>query len=1297
VSRTLRTLRWPLLGLLVAVVVAIPSPVRSQDKQPPLTQAEKQKQIDDLKKQIEAIQKQIGDLEKQPNILTVSAESGPAPVVEGALPVGVSEQFKWRSIGPANMGGRVTSIAVNEADPTNYWIGTGGGGLLGTTNNGTSFAHQFDTQTTCSIGDVAVSKSHPNILYVGTGENNPRNSVSYGDGVYKSTDGGKSWKNVGLKKSFQVGKVLIHPTEPNTVYVGALGRLYGPGGERGVYKTTDGGGKWERVCFVDDNTGVIDMRMDPTDPNTIIAAFWDHKRDGYDGFFGTAPVPDSYGPVVTHGPGGGLFKTTDGGKTWKKLTDPALKNGLPTVKLGRIGLDYSRKSKGLIYAIIDTEKVGTGTASSAYFGAVMDPVADKGGAKLVSVTADSPAAKAGLKDGDIVIKVGDTKITSDDDLVNSYTDKKAGDKLKLTVLRDKKEQVIELTLGTRPGDGPTQPAQPAAVPSLGFTQGRAQTAGVLVASVTEGGPAEKAGIKDGDLIVALDGKAIESVQDQRTFLATKKEGDKVKVKVMRGEESKELEVTLGPPVAGGGGGGGGGPARGQSASKPYGLGLGGQQPNVQGRQGKDGFQTGGVFVSKDNGEKWERVNSLNPRPMYFSQIRVDPSDDNTVYVLCDTPSPMYVSTNGGKQFDNLRTAGVVHADAHALWIDPKDSRHLIIGCDGGWYVSYDKGAKWEHLNTHALGQFYHVAVDNRKPYRVYGGLQDNGSWGGPSDTLKSTGPVNEDWVYVSGGDGFVCRVNPTDPDEVYSESQGGAISRRNFRTGEQAGIRPAPVKPGETLRFNWNTPFILSSHNPSIFYSAAQYVFRSVKKGADQKAISPDLTRTKNGGVVALGESPRTPDVLWAGTDDGYLWVTQDGGAKWTNVAENVKKAGLPDFRYVASVEPSRDKAGKCYVAFDAHRDDDDKPYLFVTEDYGASWKNITNNLPEFGSTRVVREDYKSTNVLYCGTEFGVYVSINKGNSWAKLGGGLPTVACHEFAQPTTAEEIVVATHGRSVWVLDVNAIRQMSTSTLKTPVTLFTPATATRWRLNPNGRSPYSDADRKFAGDNPQRGASIDFLLAEKAKKVSVKVVDVTGKTVWDNSQGGGFGGGRGFGGGGGGGGGGAGGAGGGGAGGAFDPEAMFKRSDANSDGKISKEEAAESRRLADTFDTADTNKDGSIDLEEYRKYVATAMQQLGGQGGGGGGGQRPGGGVGGGGGGQPTRPLTDAGLHRVRWTLAGQGGAVKAGVYKVVLTVDDKEYTSAITVELDPNLPKDAVAVEAEEEEVNEEMEQIGGRIDR
>jgi hypothetical protein len=421
---------------------------------------------------------------------------------------------------------------------------------------------------------------------------------------------------------------------------------------------------------------------------------------------------------------------------------------------------------------------------------------------------------------------------------------------------------------------------------------------------------------------------------------------------------------------------------------------------------------------------------------------------------------------------------------------------MIIGCDGGFYVTFDRGETWDHLNTTALGQFYHVATDNRRPYRVYGGLQDNGCWGGPSRTLRGTGPANEDWQFINGGDGFVCRVDPQDPDWVYAESQNGFMNRRNLKTGEQKGIRPRAVKQGEDLRFNWNTPYILSDHNPRIFYCGAQYVFRSLERGDNLKAISPDLTRTKQGSMTAIAESQKSADVLWAGTDDGYLWVTRDGGQKWTNVTENLKKAGLPGHYWVASIEPGRKNDGRCYVCLDAHRSDDDRPYLYVTEDYGQTWKSITNNLPEFGSTRVLREDATTPEILYCGTEFGIWVSINRGQTWARLNNNLPTVAVHEVAQPTTASEIVIATHGRSVWVLDVASLRQMKPETAKAAATLFAPATVTRWHYGP-GSFPYSRDVRKFYGTNPEPGGAIDYVLGTPAKEVLLKITDVSGKDV--------------------------------------------------------------------------------------------------------------------------------------------------------------------------------------------------------
>lgn len=1274
------------VSLLAVALVLGPTP--AQPQAPP---ADKQKQIEAIQKQIADLQKQLADAQKP-----TPTPAAPA-VPEGTLPDAVSKHFTWRNIGPANMGGRVTALAVVESDPSTYYVGTGAGGLLKTKNNGTTFEVLFSNQSTVAIGDVAVSPSNPDVVWVGTGEANPRNSVSYGDGVYKSTDAGKTFTKMGLEKTYQTGKILVHPTNPEIVYVGALGRLWGESEDRGLYKTIDGGKTWAKVLYVDNKTGVIDARLDPQNPDTLIVAMWERKRDEFDGFFGEPPVPDAYGPVVTHGAGGGLFKSTDAGKTWKKLTDDTLKTGLPTVKLGRIGLDYSRKTKGLIYAIIDTEKGGTGEPSVVYLGITPadTPAGAEApkGAKIGDVTEGGPAEKGGLKAGDLITKVDAVTVERYDDFVDYFVQKQPGAVIQVTVKRKDKDEVLSVTLGKRDAPTTTTPAGPGGrgartlPPITGVQFGTGPK--LTIDAVTKGGPAEKAGVKVGDEVTAFDGKSVKDAKDYAVQITGKKAGDVVELTLRRATETLTVKITLAPnprsPAAQVTPGGGttpatlplpgfapalaqgpvtvatvlkdgpadkagvkvgdvvtkvngvevgsirsflgalrvgpnaedarkagakvkltvksgdketeldlelvdvpfalpGGPARGVTANRPYGLGLGGQQANVQFRQGKDGHQTGGVFVSKDNGDTWARINSLNARPMYFSVVRVDPSDDNTVYALGDAPV-LWRSTNAGKRFEPVSTARGVHADAHALWIDPANAKHLVIGCDGGFYVSYDKGNAWEHLNTLALGQFYHVAVDNRRPYRVYGGLQDNGSWGGPSHSLRSYGPVNEDWVYVSGGDGFVCRVDPTDPDLVYAESQGGMMNRRNFRTGESAFIRPRAGQGDEPLRFNWNTPFILSNHNPSIFYCGAQYVFRSVKKGDSLKQISPDLTRSKKGSMTAINESPRTPDVLWAGTDDGNLWVSKDGGAKWDNVSANLVKAGVPGPRWVATIEPSRDKDGRCYVVLDGHRSDDDKPYVMATEDFGATFTSLNANLPAVCTTRVLREDITTPDTLYLGTEFGAWVSINRGASWAKLGGNLPTVPVHEFAQPTVAADLVAATHGRSVWVADISTLRQLKPDTLKEPVKLFAPAPAVRWKLGAGGESPYSTTDRRFVGTNPAAGATLEYHLGKPAKKVALKVVDVAGKTVR-------------------------------------------------------------------TFDN----------------------------------------------------PPATAGLHRVQWNLSSappQGGSfrraasVQAAVYKVVLTVDEQEFTSSLAVEIDPNAPKDLVTLERFEDaerEYREEQEAAG-----
>ena len=492
--------------------------------------------------------------------------------------------------------------------------------------------------------------------------------------------------------------------------------------------------------------------------------------------------------------------------------------------------------------------------------------------------------------------------------------------------------------------------------------------------------------------------------------------------------------------------------------------------------------------------------------MYFSVIRVDPQDAKYVYVL---GIPQHRSSDGGKTF-KADAGKSVHADGHALWINPKDGRHMLIGGDGGTYVSYDRADNWDHLNHVSLGQFYHVAVSSKRPYWVYGGLQDNGSWGGPSIGLKGgVGPINEDWVSVGGGDGFVCRVDPLDPDLVYYEAQNGAMARRHLKTGEFAQIRPQGTGGGKgkgagNHRFNWNTPFILSHHNPKIFYAAGEVVFRSLDRGNDLKPISPEITLTKNGTATALAESPLDADVLWVGTDDGGLWVTRNGGKDWTDVRPArwlmgfMPISGDPN-RWVSTIEASRKVEGRAYLCLDGHRSDDDRPFLFVTEDFGKTWKNLTGSLPRFGSTRCLREDVDNPDLLYCGTEFGIYASLDRGQSWTRINNNLPTVAVHEIAVHPTAGEIVAATHGRSLWILDVSALRQMKADVLKDKAHLFKPHTTVRWQTEP----AHGKTNRRFVGQNPPAGTQVYYSLTQPAEKVLFKVLDIEGKTLsqWPGS----------------------------------------------------------------------------------------------------------------------------------------------------------------------------------------------------
>lgn len=863
--------------------------------------------------------------------------------------------LKWRSIGPTSMGGRIVDLAVVESRPHTYWVATASGGLFKTTNNGITFEPQFQQQNTISIGDVCVAPSNPNIVWVGTGEHNARNSVSWGDGVYKSTDGGKTWTNMGLKQSFQIGRIAIHPKNPDIIYVGALGRLWGANKQRGLFKSTDGGRSWDKILYIDDKTGVIDVQMHPTDPETLLVATYERQRDPYDGG----------DPVKRFAPGSGLYKTTDGGVTWKKLS-----KGLPSVKLGRIGIDYSRSNPEHIFALVESERIGT---------------APKG----------------------------------------------------------------------------------AAQPAFMGISGAQSTGTPRLAAVTPGGPSDKAGLKGGDLVVEIDGKPIKSYNDIIAQIRAHKAGDTVPVVVKRGTKTLKFQLTYG-----------------NRNERPFGTRLGGQRENIQARQGKNGYQTGGVFKSVDGGESWTRVNSLNPRPFYFSQIRVDPSDERYVYVL---GIGMYRSSNGGKTFSS-QAGRTVHPDHHAMWINPKNGRHIILGCDGGLNITYDRTQSWEFLSNLPIGQFYDVGVDTRTPYRVYGGMQDNGSWGGPSHIRGRFGPVASDWYAVGGGDGFICRVDPLDPDVVFYESQYGRMSRVNLKTGERAGIRPAPAR-GVQTRFNWKTPFLLSHHNSRIFYCAGTRVYKSLNRGTALRVISPQVTSTPKGTSTALAESPRDPRVLYVGTDDGNLYGTRDGGNKWTKL--NI--TGLKGTRRVNSIEPSRFVTGRCYVVLDGHYYDSDAPEVWVTEDYGKTWKSLNANLPK-RNTRVLREDVKNPNLLYLGTEFGIYASIDRGNDWTRINNNLPYVAVHEIAVHPTAGEIVAGTHGRSIWILDVTALRQLTEKVRKQPTALLAPAKAIQWQ-SLTGKRYYGV--KRFMGQNPTSGAVLYYTLSKKPAKITLQVADLEGKLV--------------------------------------------------------------------------------------------------------------------------------------------------------------------------------------------------------
>jgi photosystem II stability/assembly factor-like uncharacterized protein len=857
----------------------------------------------------------------------------------------VLKNFTWRSIGPANMGGRIDDLAVVESNPSIFYVAFATGGVWKTVNNGTTFIPVFDDQPVTSIGDIAVAPSDPNVLYVGTGEPNNRQSSSFGAGVYKSSDAGKTWTNVGLKETQSIARIVVHPKDPNIVYVAAVGHLFGPNPERGLYKSVDGGKTWTNTKFIDPDTGFTDVVMDPVNPNILYAAAYQRRRQPW-GFNGG-------------GPGSGIWKTTDAARTWTKLTG----NGLPANPIiGRIGLDVARSKPSTIYASIEVGPSG-GTG-------------------------------AGVNDD-----------------------------------------------------------------------------GTLVPPGGRGGNAEGAGP---------------------------------------------------------GGGGRGAPPPPPDPTKS------------------------GIWRSDDSGKTWKFLSNSMDRPMYYSQIRVDPTNPDIAY---QGGAPFFKTIDGGKTWRQVQ--GLAHSDHHAIWIDPKDHNHLMVGNDGGLDVSYDQAESWDFMNhMGAVGQFYKISADLRKPYVVCGGLQDNGSWCGPSSVRSTNGILNSDWFRVGGGDGFYTANDWTDWRILYSESQDGATNRVDLGRGTSTSIRPrgpagrggqqlppqaegvdpailaqfgfgsgaangniVPPSPEATnFRFYWNTPFLLSPHNPSTIYLGAERVFKSMDRGATWM-MSADLTRnvgrndrpimevdgkapmaSKHDGaaaysnVITISESPVVPGIVWAGTNDGNVQVSRDGGLTWKNVVSKVP--GVPDETHVSRVEASPFDAGTAYVTFDGHRTDDHKPYVFVTKDVGETWTSIASNLPT-GNANVITTDNRNRNLLFLGTEYAIFVSLDAGGSWKPLMQGMPTVRIDDLIIHPRERDLIAGTHGRSIWILeDISALEQMTDQTMTADAVLFDVRPATAW-VNDIQKQITIGGQKNFRAANSDPGTAINYWLKADAGNVRVDISDVTGRVV--------------------------------------------------------------------------------------------------------------------------------------------------------------------------------------------------------
>lgn len=793
---------------------------------------------------------------------------------QDSIPSHILNAFSFRNIGPATTSGRVSDIAVNPQKKSQWYIASAAGGVWKTDNGGTTFSPIFDNYGTQSIGCVTLDPTNPNTVWVGTGENNNQRSVSYGNGVYKSLDGGKTFANLGLKTSERIGMIKIHPGNPDIVFVAAYGSVWKSGGERGLYKTTDGGKTWERVLHISDHTGCNEVHFDPANPNIIYAAFHQRRRQEW--------------TYLGGGPESCIQKSTDGGKTWRKLA-----GGLPSGDVGRIAMAVAPADPNRVYAMVEAE----------------------------------------------------------------------------------------------------------------------------------------------------DGK-------------------------------------------------------------------------------------GGMYVSTDKGESWNKLNGTYTAGNYYQELFADPVDANRVYIA-DTW--LKFTKDGGKTVENVGEKWK-HVDNHAVWIDPDDTRHLLVGCDGGLYETFDNGAEWNFKENLPITQFYRVSTDNSEPfYYVYGGTQDNYSLGGPSQNGGGNGIPNSDWFVTVGGDGFKSQIDPTDPNIVYSQWQYGGLIRFDRKTGEQTDIKPISGLNEKGLRWNWDAPLIISSHNPARLYFAANKVFRSDDRGNSWTVVSEDLSRgidrnklplmgrvwsmdavAKNqsvsmyGNITFLSESPLDKDLLIAGTDDGLIQMTVDGGLNWKKQS---KFPGVPDQTLVTTVLASQHDKNVIYATFDNHRSGDFAPYIIKSADGGKTWINISSNLPVNGSVKTIAEDFKDPNLIFTGTEFGLFVSHNGGKKWTQWTAGLPPVPIKDIAIQKRENDLVLATFGRGFVVLDNYApLRQVTKENLDKEAFIFSVKQAKIFipRQPIGNRGNGFKGGSYFAAPNPDPGAAIwfhlknDYKTMKEIRQAKEKELQAAGKNTY-------------------------------------------------------------------------------------------------------------------------------------------------------------------------------------------------------